>query len=383
MRIALNTRFLLKNQLEGVGWFTYEIAKRLVERHPECEFIFFFDRDYEKEYVFGKTVTPVVLFPPARMPILWKWWFEISIPWALKKYHADVFLSFDGYCSLRAKTPTVIVTHDVAYLHMPNQIPRKILQYYQQYTPRFLQRAERIITVSEYSKKDILQHFEIPTNKIAVTCNGCKAEFKPLKAIDKQAVKAKYATGEDYFLYVGSVHPRKNVHRLIQAFDQFKKNTQSPIKLLIGGRFAWQTGEVKDAYDNALFKNDITLLGYVSDEELPRLTGAALALVYVSLFEGFGVPLLEAMHCNVPVITSNVSSLPEVAGEAALLVNPYEVPEIANAMQQLYENPDLRQDLVEKGKMQREKFTWEKATDIVWQNILLALQSKHADTKTQ
>ncbi len=373
MRIAINTRFLLKNQLEGVGWFTFEITKRLVQRYPEHKFIFFFDRRYEPEYLFGENVTPVVLFPPARMPLLWRWWFEISLPWALKKYQADVLLSFDGYCSLRAKTPTVIVTHDVAYLHMPDHIPPKILRYYQKYTPRFLQRAERIVTVSDYSKNDILQHFQIPADKIAVACNGCKSTFQPLKDADKQAIKADYAEEQDYFLYVGSIHPRKNVHRLIQAFDQFKKNTQSPVKLLIGGRFAWQTGEVKDAYDRANFKNDIQLLGYVSDEELPRLTGAALALVYVSLFEGFGVPLLEAMHCEVPVITSNVSSMPEVAGDATLLVNPYEVPEIANAMQQLYENSDLRQHLVEKGKIQREKFNWEKATDVVWENIQLTV----------
>lgn len=383
MRIAVNTRFLLKNQLEGIGWFTYEVAKRLVQQHPEHQFIFFFDRAYEPEYIFGSNVHPVVLFPPARAPLLWRWWFELSVPWALKKYKADVFLSFDGYCSLRAKTPTVVVTHDVAYLHMPDQIPQKILRYYQKYTPRFLQRAERVVTVSEYSKTDILQHFQIPSDKIGVACNGCKPEFQPLKDIDKQAVKLKYAEEQEYFLYVGSIHPRKNVHRLIQAFDQFKTQTQSPVKLLIGGRFAWQTGEVKDAYDRSEFKNDISLLGYVSEEELPKLTGAALALVYVSLFEGFGVPLLEAMHCDVPVITSNVSSLPEVAGDAALLVNPYEVSEIATAVQKLYENSALRQDLIEKGKTQREKFTWEQATDIIWENIQLALQPKHPSTKTQ
>lgn len=383
MRIAINTRFLLKKKLEGIGWFTYEVSKRLVERHPEHEFIFFFDRGYEPEFIFGDNVTPVILFPPARLPILWRWWFELSVPRALKKYQADVFLSFDGYCSLRAKTPTVMVTHDVAYLHMPDHIPKNILRFYQKFTPRFFQRAERIVTVSDYSKKDILQHFQIPPDKIAVTCNGCKPAFQPLQEADKQIVKAKYAEGEDYFLYIGSIHPRKNVHRLIQAFDQFKKNTQSPVKLLIGGRFAWQTGEVKDAYDRANFKNDITLLGYVSDEELPRLTGAALALMYVSLFEGFGVPLLEAMHSEVPVITSNVSSLPEVAGDAALLVNPYEVPDIAAAMQQLYENQALREDLIGKGKTQREKFTWERATDIVWENIQLALQSNRQTPKPQ
>lgn len=373
MRIALNTRFLFKNKLEGIGWFTYEIAKRLVEQHPEHEFIFFFDRAYDPSFIFGSNVKPIVLFPPARHPILWWWWFEVAIPKALKKYKAKVFLSFDGYCSLRATTPTALVLHDLAYLHTPAHIPKNTLRYYTRYIPLFLQRAERVITVSNFSKQDIIQQFQLPAEKIAVAYNGCKAEFRPLHEIEKKAIQTQYADGQAYFLYVGAIHPRKNVHRLIQAFDQFKIETNSSVKLLIGGRFAWQTGEVKDAYDQSIFKKDIHFLGYVPDEALPQLMGAALALVYVSLFEGFGVPLLEAMHCEVPIITSDISSLPEVAGEAGLLVNPYDVNAIAEALQILYESPVLQQQLIEKGKSQREQFNWQQATKVVWQNIQLAI----------
>ncbi len=369
MRIAVNARFLLKDKLEGIGWFTYEVVQRLTQRHPEHEFILFFDRLYHASFVFNKNVMPVVLPPPARHPLLWWWWFEISIPKALKKYKADVFLSPDGYCSLRTKTPTVMVTHDIAYVHTPAYMSALMYRYFQYFVPKFMQRAERIVTVSEYSKQDILQHFKLLPEKVTVAYNGCRTVFQPLHSTAKKEIQTKYAAGQDYFFYVGAVHPRKNVHRLIQAFDQFKIQTQSPIKLLIGGRFAWQTGEVKDAYEQAYFKNDIQLLGYVSDAELPLLTGGALALVYVSLFEGFGVPLLEAMNCDVPIITSNVTSLPEVAGDAALLVNPYDVNEIAKAMQALHENPALRQHLIAKGKIQRKKFTWEKAADVVWESL--------------
>lgn len=369
VQIALNARFLLPNELEGVGWFTYEIARRLVEQHPEHEFLFFFDRKPDPRFIFGKNVQFVVLFPPARMPVLWWWWFEISVARALKKYQADVFVSFDGYCSLRATTPTVLVLHDLAYLHLPKHVPKKVLRYYTRYIPRFLQRADRIVTVSEFSKQDIIQQFTIEPAKIAVAYNGCKPTFQPLTEAEKQAVQIQYSNGQPYFLYVGAVHPRKNVHRLIQAFDQFKQLTQSATKLLIGGRFAWQTGAVKNAYDHALFKNDIVLLGYVPDAELPRITGAALGLAYVSLFEGFGVPLLEAMHAEVPIITSNVSSMPEVAGEAALLVNPENTDEIVKAMQELYESATLRRDLIAKGKIQRKKFTWERAAAVVWESV--------------
>ncbi|MBK7870099.1 MAG: glycosyltransferase [Saprospiraceae bacterium] len=140
--------------------------------------------------------------------------------------------------------------------------------------------------------------------------------------------------------------------------------------MLIGGRFAWQTREVQDAYKAAKFKNDIIILGFVPDQVLPKLTGAALALTYVSLFEGFGVPLLEAMHCDVPIITSNVSSMPEVVGDAALLVNPLDIFEICKAMQFIYEDTALRQELIAKGRVQRKKFSWDKAAEIVWENII-------------
>ncbi len=369
MRIAVNTRLLIKGKLEGIGWFTYEVVRRLVAQHPEHEFIFLFDRPFDKSFVFGENVTSVVLSPPARHPVLWYWWFEWSVPRVLKKYKADVFLSPDGYCSLRTNTPTVMVTHDIAHVHMRRQIPAKFRLYYDFFVPRYLQRAERIITVSDFSKRDIIEHFPVTPEKILVACNGIREVFSPLKAAQKSAVRAQYTAGQDYFFYVGAVHPRKNVHRLIEAFDGFKKATRSAVKLLIGGRFAWQTDEVKDAWESAQYKSDILFLGYVPDEELPRLMGAALALVYVSLFEGFGVPLLEAMHCDVPVITSNVTSLPEVAGKAALLVNPLDIFDIAKAMQLISEKPALRQDLIAEGRTQRLQFSWDKATEAAWQAI--------------
>jgi len=369
MRIAVNTRFLLNDKLEGIGWFTYEVVRRLVQAHPEHEFIFLFDRPYDAQFIFGENVTPVVLFPPARHPVLWLWWFEWSVPRALKKYRADVFLSPDGYCSLRASTPTVMVTHDIAHVHLPMHIPARFRYYYDFFVPRYLRRAERIVTVSEFSKRDIAQHYKIANEKIAVACNGVREDFQPLSEAEKNAVKQQYADGQDYFFYVGAVHPRKNVHRLIRAFDAFKKRTQAPAKLLIGGRFAWQTGEVKAAYDAADCKDDIVFLGYIPDAELPRLMGAALALTYVSLFEGFGVPVLEALHGDVPVLTSNVSSLPEVAGDAGLLVNPLEVEAIASAMQQLYGNAALREKLIATGNIQRQKFSWERAAEIVWEHL--------------
>ena len=359
MTVAVNTRFLLKDRLEGIGWFTYETIRRLVEWHPEHQFIFFFDRPFDKKFVFAHNVKPVVLFPPARHPFLFYLWFEFAVSKALKKYKADIFISTDGFLSLKTEVPTLLVIHDLAHVHFPHQVKFWEQRYYNYFMPKFAKKAARIATVSEYSKQDIQQQYNISSEKIDVVYNGVRADFKPVDVSTKRAIKAKYSDGQDYFFYIGAVHPRKNIHRLITAFDQFKQTTNASLKLLIAGRFAWQTGVVKTAYDNATFQKDIQFLNYVADEEVPLLMGSALGFVYVSLFEGFGIPLIEAMHCEVPIITANVSSMPEVVGEAGIQVNPESIEAIKNGMIELYNNQAKRTKLIELGKKQRQKFSWE------------------------
>ncbi len=369
MRIAINTRFLLKKRLEGIGWFTYEVAKWMVTQHPEHEFIFFFDRPYDDSFIFGKNVTPVVLSPPARHPVLWYLWFEYAIPKALKKYKADIFLSPDGFLSLKTKVKTITVIHDIAVFHFPEQIPYFARKYYTHFLPKYAQKADKILTVSQYSKEDIANKLKVPPEKITVTYNGCRTVFKPLTIAEKKSVRQRFSEGKPYFFYVGAVHPRKNVHFLIQAFDAFKEKTNSDFKLLIGGSFSWQTGEVTTAYNRAKHKEAIKFLGYLTDADLPELMGAAFALTYVSTFEGFGVPILEALNCDVPVITSDVSSMPEVAGDAGILVNPHDVGTITTAMLDLWKNKDKYHQMVENGRIQKQKFTWTQAAATLWEAI--------------
>lgn len=369
MRIGINARFLLHGKLEGIGGYSLEILKKMVIAHPEDEFIFFFDRSYSDEFILAKNVTPVVLFPPARHPFLWYLWFEWAIPYGLKKYKCDVFFSPDNYLSLRTKVPTVIVSHDVAFEYFTEGTPLLNIWYLKFFTARFYQKAKKILVVSTSVKEDLIKFYDTKKDKIDITYNACKPIFKPLNTDNQAIVKEKYSKGNPYFFYIGAVHPRKNVHRLIAAFDIFKTKTNADHQLLIAGRFAWQTGEVKSAYDKATYKNDIVFLNYIDNDSLAQLMASAFALTYVSLFEGFGVPLIEAMNCDVPVITANVSSMPEVAGNAALCVSPTDISAIADAMISLHENPDLRQILIQKGRVQREKFDWGKSATIVYDSL--------------
>ena len=373
MIIAVNTRFLLKDRLEGIGRFTYEIVKRMVLDHPEDQFYFLFDRAYDPAFIFAENVTPIVVNPPARHPFLWYWWFEYSVPKVLNRIKADVFFSPDSYCSLRSEVKTAMVLHDIGFEHFPEQVPFIARKYYRYFTPRYAQRADSLIAVSEFTKSDISQQYGIDPSKIEVVYNDGNEVYKPLHSSEQQSVKESFTKGCDYFFYLGAIHERKNVHRIIQAFSKYKESRPSDIQLLLGGRFFWEVGEVKQAYDNSTFKDAIHFLGYIEDEKATKLMASATAFVFPSLFEGFGIPLVEAMKCGTPIITSSVSALPEIAGDAALLVNPESIEEIAIAMRRVIEDERLNQALSEKALKRVESFSWQKSAKKVY-NLLQELR---------
>ncbi|MFN0174534.1 MAG: glycosyltransferase family 4 protein [Saprospiraceae bacterium] len=369
MKIAINTRFLLPGQLEGFGWYTHEIVRRMVLAHPEDSFIFLFDRPFDARFIYAENVTPMVLSPHARFAPQFLVWFEWAVPRALKKHEAAVFFSPDSMCSLSTKVPTVMTCHDLVPLHFPQQIPLLHRHFLLSYLPKFLRRANRVLTVSEYVRQDIAQTCGIDLGKISTIYNGCREVFRPLNEPEKQTVRTKFTEGQPYFFYAGAIHPRKNIPRLIRAFDLFKTKTSAPLKLLLAGRFAWQTGEVRSAYEQAAHRADIHFLGYVSEEDLSQLTAAATALTYLSFSEGFGLPMLEAMYCDTPVMAANASCLPEIAGDAALLVDPFSETAIADGLEKLCRERDFTQKLVENGRVRREKFSWDKAAEEVYEAL--------------
>lgn len=373
MKIGVNTRLFLKGKLEGIGWFMHETLKRMVLDHPEHEFVFFFDRPYDQEFVFAKNVKPVVIGPQARHPFLFYIWFEWAIPKALKKYKVDVFLSPDNYGSLRTNVPTCLVVHDLAFEHYPKFVSSVNLYHYKKFVPKFVKKATRIVAVSSFTKEDIIQHYGTAAEKIDIIYNGAHEAYQPLSYDEKLATKERYTEGREYFLFTGSLHPRKNVINLLKAFVKFKRRLKSPMKLVIVGRMAWLAKEIEEAKAKMPFKDEVKWLGYVELEELTKITGAAYAMVYPSLFEGFGIPILESLKTGVPAIAANTSSMPEVLGNAGILVNPLEVEEIANAMEQIYKNEDLRSKLVAHAKEQSSKFSWDKSAQELYKSIMNCL----------
>lgn len=375
MEIVVNTRLLIKNKLEGIGWFTYETLKRITQSHPEHHFTFIFDRDFDQEFIFSDNITPLVLSPQARHPLLFYIWFEFSITKILKDLKPDLFLSPDGYLSLSTDVKSLAVIHDLNFEHYPKDLPFLVRKYYQHFFPKFAHKAARIATVSEYSKQDISTTYGISSDKIDVVYNGAGDFFAPVSNPEKQDTKQKYTHSSDFFLFIGSLHPRKNITRLFLAFDEFKKSTPSDVKLLIVGEKYWWTSEIEHAYKNMQFKEEVLFTGGLPHKELQNIIASALSLVYVSYFEGFGIPILEAMQCDVPVITSNITSMPEVARDAALLVDPFSVDSIKEAMLKIAKDASLRNTLIEKGRERRKAFSWDKTADLLWKSIEKTLES--------
>ncbi|RMG26404.1 MAG: glycosyltransferase family 1 protein [Bacteroidetes bacterium] len=365
--IAVNTRLLLKDRLEGISRFTYEVLRRLTTRHPEVHFSFIFDRPYDESFIFGANVEPHVLFPQARHPVLWHSWFHFSTPLLLRRLKPDLYFSPEFYLSGAKDLPQVPVFHDLAYEHFPEDIGRWAAAYCRHYSPRYARKAAHILTVSEYSRQDLATRYQLPLEKISVVYNGASEHFRPMPEAEQAVVRARYSRGCPYFYFVGTLQPRKNISRLLRAFDQFRAGVSEPVKLLVVGRKGWKYREAMQTYEQMRFKEEVVFTGFVSDEELAGLAASALALCYVPYLEGFGIPVLEAMYCDTPVICSNLSSLPEVAGQGAMLVDPFKEEDIARAMQAVYADAGLRQQLIEAARLQRQQFSWDQTSQRVWQ----------------
>ncbi len=396
MVIAVNCRLLIKGKLEGIGWFTYQTLRRITRDHPEHRFIFIFDRPYDPSFIFSDNITPVVAGPPTRHPILWFLWLELVIPRILRKYKADVFFSPDGFLSLRTKVRSVPVIHDISFKLRPKDLPFWPRTYYNFFFPRFARRAFRICTVSVHSQKDIMREYGVARPIIRVVYNGVNEAYKPIGADEVAAVREQYTGGRPYFLYVGSLHPRKNVENLLEGYRRTSPNPllvkegARPCMVIVGERM-WSSASREGTSPNPgrtspnrrgtspnplLVKEgarscmeDVVYTGRLEPDELCRVMGAALALTFVPWYEGFGIPVVEAMAAGVPVLTSNVTSLPEVGGNAVLYADPGNVDDITAGMQKLASDKNLRDNLIAAGLERAKMFSWDKTARKVWLSI--------------
>ena len=348
-RIALNARLLIPGKLEGTGRFTHQCYKRLIESRLNDEFLLIFDRQPPAEFDYGSNAKAICLMPPARRPWLFDLWFDYAITRKLKAWKADVFVSTDGYISRRSRVPQLNVIHDINFEHHPEWLPKRYADHFRARFPEYARKADKLCTVSEYSKKDISECYGVDASKITVIPNAPDSLFKPLD--DKTLQRDTHAGGKSYIVFVGSLHPRKNIAGIVAAYSEYREKGGEKDLLIVGSNM-WRDEEHKS--------EGVHYAGRLNDEELVNAVAGADAMLYLPFFEGFGVPIVEAMACGVPIVASNVTSIPEVCGDAAYrLVSPDNHNGAAEALLELDKDDDGRENSIKLGLKRAAEFNWD------------------------
>ncbi len=288
-------------------------------------------------------------------------WTHLRLGWEVVRHPPDVLFIPSHVLPVLHPARSVVTVHDLGYLYHPWAHPLASRLYLDYATRYGAHSASHLITLSQNTRQDLAERYGVPPGKVTVVYPGCGVQFRPVEDAGRIAsVKAKYAIEGDYLLYVGRIQPRKNLARLLTAFWLFgERKGRGPV-LVLAGTKGWLAGEILGRLRELDLEDGVHLTGYVPKEDLPPLYGGALAFLFPSLYEGFGFPLVEAMACGVPVMASDASSLPEVAGGAALLVDPLDVEAMAAGIERVLEDEELRGELVAKGLARAEEFSWEK-----------------------
>ena len=347
----------------GMGQYQYHLLKHLLKiDHNNFYHLYAFNfrnRQRFKEIRFPAKNYKIQALPiPQRLII--SWWMMMRKPYLdqlIKK--CDVHHLSEICIPPFKKTKTVAFIHDLTTILFPKHHKKSNVFLHSKRFKR-IHKVDAVLTNSESTKKDIIQHLKIKPEKIFVTYLGADDRFRPMNESEVESVLQKYNLKKPYILFVGTLEPRKNVETLVSAFDQLKKKHQIPHQLVLVGQKGWLYKNIFKAIESSPNKTDIRHTDYVSDADLPALINGAEVFSYPSFYEGFGLPVLEAMQCGTPVITSNISSMPEVGGEACLYINPESTDELAEKIYSVINNDNLQKDLSEKGIERAKFFSWEK-----------------------
>lgn len=350
MRVLIDGSRVLNNLKAGIGNYTYELLRNLAFLKNSA--------DYTVLVSGGSSLN----LPPKIQQIQVNNSKRKYLPFDMERY-SDKFDVYHepNYIPRVFKGQKVVTVYDMSYRLFPQYHPFRRIAMLRFYEHR-MQKADRIITVSNNSKEEIMDLLKIPGDRISVIYGGVSEAFVPMQIKDEQRTKMRslYGIPEQYLLYVGTLEPRKNLMGLVKAYYQVRGELQTDVKLVLAGGKGWlYEGIFKTIHDLKL-DDDVIFTGYVQDEHLPALYNMAFAFVYPSLYEGFGLPPLEAMACGVPVIVSEKSSLPEVVGNAGVLVDPNNLEELCNCMCRVISSVELRKDLSKKGLERASLFSWKK-----------------------
>jgi glycosyltransferase involved in cell wall biosynthesis len=357
MRLGVDAR-LMYHQPAGISRYTLHLLQAMAELDNVDEFTVFQHRKDKVALIRRPNFRRATLYAPAH-----HWLEQYFLPAELLLFRLDLLHSTDFIPPLYWRGKSVITVHDLAFLHYPYFLTTESAAYYGM-IDRAVVRADHIIVPSEHTKQDLIGQMGVPADKVSVIYEAADPSWGPLPLPQtRQAITQKYRIPETYVLFVGTIEPRKNVAGLLQAFARLRDQygLAGDTGLVIAGSKGWLYDETLETVRTLDLEQRTHFLGRVPDEDLHKLYVGARCHVHPAYYEGFGLPPLEAMACGTPTIVSNVSSLPEVVGDAALLVNPRDTEEIAVALQRLLTDDALHAELREKGLQRARTFSWEKA----------------------
>lgn len=373
MKIAFDGQLFLKGKKAGIAWSAHNLILELAKyEENECTIQYFSHRSAPEQ------LENLKIYQENKCNLeCCKWfsyvlyriiWLFVPVPYRFFfRTKPDITQFFNFTIPPGVSGQRIVILHDMAYKSCPYTVKLKTRLWLELSIKKTCSRADHIITVSEFSKQEIARYLKIPREKITVVPNAVDHHVYHTNYTGKQIqmVKDKYGIEKDYFLYIGTIEPRKNLERLILAYAKLQKEKKYVPQLVLAGAKGWRCKNIYEKVQRLNLRNRILFPGYVDQEDSPLLMCGAVAFVFPSLYEGFGMPPLEAMACGTPVIASAVTALPEVVKDAGILVDPRSVKEICTAMKELLENEAYRKELGVLGMRRAQKYTWQKSAEML------------------
>ncbi|MDD2680816.1 MAG: glycosyltransferase family 1 protein [Patescibacteria group bacterium] len=368
MKIGVDVRVLMDKHYSGVSQYASSLLRAMMHLDKEDEFRLFYNSYHDVRANIGTFNHPRVITKRTRIPNkIFNYCLQKGLSWPkLDKVigGSDIFWSpHINFTNLSPQTKHVLTIHDISFLHYPEFFSyRKNFWHRALALKKLVDKCTAIVAVSENTRRDIIDLLNVPEEKVRTIYSGLNLSVSLPGPDEEKSFFNRHELKSDFILYLGTIEPRKNIAGLIYAYNRLRdKNIHLvDVQLVLAGANGWRNRAIYRAWENSPYRRDIKFLGYVTDREKELLYQRAQVFIYPSYYEGFGLPPLEAMEHSLPVITSNVSSLPEVVGTAALSINPYDINAIAKALELVVTNPELKASLIKAGKEQIKQFSWEK-----------------------
>lgn len=342
MRIAVNASSFSKDY--------FDFFLKLASTHPKEHFLFILDTENPALSLPQNSIS-LILKRKSGTAIQQRIWYSIKIPAALKKNKADILIS-GKVISMHTKIPQVLMVPDLRFIYQPSSSDKKSLQFNKKNTLRFLNKASKVIVTADFFKKEIIKRFQINEEKIKVIYPAVDNGFKKINFEEKELIKEKYAAGNEYFIYKGTISPQQNLLNLLKAFSFFKKRQKSTMQLLVVGNYGINSAEFLESLRLFRFKNEVKVLAELTEKEIQKAVAAAYAMVYVPVYDDKPASVLEAMNCHVPLVISSIDNLKEYCGDAALFSDPQNHKDIAEKLMMIFKDEKLRKELIEKEAIQ-------------------------------